>query len=128
MLEKMEAEMEAIQARTKARTDKMMEAGSSVGRKETMACQEMTEANPEKEEPSPQEITEKIEKTQVELQTVEVSLDTRTKKFEEKLERQEIPNEGAAVASLECEEQGPKERESGVERREVPKEVVAEKS
>jgi hypothetical protein len=40
-------------------------------------------------------------------------------------ERQEIPEEGAAVASL---EQGPKEVESEVERREVPTEEVAVKS
>jgi hypothetical protein len=43
-------------------------------------------------------------------------------------ERQEIPKEVAAVARLECEDQGPKELESGVERREVPKEEVTEKS
>jgi hypothetical protein len=35
-------------------------------------------------------------------------------------ERQEIPKEGAALASLECEEEGPKEEESEAERREVP--------
>jgi hypothetical protein len=43
-------------------------------------------------------------------------------------ERQEIPKEGAAVASLECEEQGPKEMESGAEWQLVPAEEVAMKS
>jgi hypothetical protein len=37
------------------------------------------------------------------------------------LEWQEIPKEGAAVASLECKEQGPKDMESGAERQMVPK-------
>jgi hypothetical protein len=55
----------------------MMEDNFTTCRQETVACQEMTEANPdEEEEPSLQEITKRIEKTQVELQTVEVSLDT----------------------------------------------------
>jgi hypothetical protein len=44
------------------------------------------------------------------------------------MKRQEIPKEGAAVASLECEERGPKEMESGAERWEVPTEEVARKS
>jgi hypothetical protein len=126
--EEMDAEMEAIRARTKARQVKMMEGNFTTCRKETVACQEMTEANPEEEEPSPQEITRRIEKTQVELPTVEASLDPLTKKLEEKSERQEIPKEGAAVASLECEEQGPKKWESGAERREVPTEKAAVKS
>jgi di/tripeptidase len=43
-------------------------------------------------------------------------------------ERQEIPKEGAAVASLECKEHGPKEMESGAERQMVPKEEAAVKS
>jgi hypothetical protein len=42
------------------------------------------------------------------------------RRIENVTERQDIPKEGAAVASLECKEQGPKELESGVERREVP--------
>jgi hypothetical protein len=43
-------------------------------------------------------------------------------------ERQEIPMEGATVASLECQDSSPKEGESGAERREVPKKEVAVKS
>jgi hypothetical protein len=101
------AETEAIRARAKALRD------------------ERTEANPEKEEASPQETGEWIEETPVELQIVEVSIDTRTEKLEELSERQEIPMEGAAAASL---EQDPKEMESGSERREVPKKEVAGKS
>jgi hypothetical protein len=44
------------------------------------------------------------------------------------MERQEIPKEGVAVASLECIEQGPKEMESGAERQMVPTEGAARKS
>jgi hypothetical protein len=43
-------------------------------------------------------------------------------------EWKEIPKEGAAVASLECEGQGPKNLESGAERQLVPAEEVAKKS
>jgi hypothetical protein len=43
-------------------------------------------------------------------------------------ERQEIPKEGAAVASLECQESSPKEWESEAERREFSEKEVAEKS
>jgi hypothetical protein len=45
-----------------------------------------------------------------------------------RLERQEIHKGGAAVTCLECEEQGPKEWESGAERQMVPTEEVARKS
>jgi hypothetical protein len=48
--------------------------------------------------------------------------ETIQRRSENVTERQEIPEEGAAVASL---EQGPKEVESGSERREVPKKEVA---
>jgi hypothetical protein len=57
--EKIDAEMEAIQARTKAirakteaMRDKRVEANLNPCRKETMACQETTEANPEMESES----------------------------------------------------------------------------
>jgi hypothetical protein len=43
-------------------------------------------------------------------------------------EWQEIPKEGATVASLERKVQGPKELESRVERRKVPTEEVTVKS
>jgi hypothetical protein len=70
----------------------------------------MTEANPEEEEPSPQEIAERIEKKQVDLQTAEVSLDTRTKKLEEKSEHQEVPKEEAAVKSSGITKKRPRDR------------------
>jgi hypothetical protein len=51
------------------------------------------------------------------------------RRIENVMERQEICKEGAAVASLECKEQGPKDRESRAERQMVPKvEAAAVKS
>jgi hypothetical protein len=49
-------------------------------------------------------------------------------RIENGMERQEILKEGAAVASMECKEQGPKDMESGAERQKVPMEEAAVKS
>jgi hypothetical protein len=48
------------------------------------------------------------------------------RRIENVMERQEIPKEGATVVSLEC--NGPKDRESEAEHREVPMEEAAGKS
>jgi hypothetical protein len=122
--ERLHAETEALNTRTKAaqaRTEAIWSRTKAMRDK-------MTEAIPEEEEPSPQEATERIEKTQVELPTVEVSPDTRNKKLEEKSEQQEVPKEGPAEAHLECEGQGHKEWKSGAERQLVPMEEVTRNS
>jgi hypothetical protein len=49
------------------------------------------------------------------------------RQIEKIMERQEIPKEGAPVASLECKEQGPKELESRAERQMVPTKEAAVK-
>jgi hypothetical protein len=74
------------------------------------------------------ELDEGIAKTPVELQAVVMSIDTRAQKVEEKSECPEIPKEVAAVANVDCKDQGHKEWESGVERRMVTTEEVAVKS
>jgi hypothetical protein len=59
------AETEAIRARTKAMHEKRMEANFNICQKETIACQETTEANREKKEPSLKEIQSIVERRKV---------------------------------------------------------------
>jgi hypothetical protein len=55
--------------------------------------------------------------------------DEKTQHWRENVtERKEIPKKGAAVASLECERQGPKDLESGAEHQLVPADKVIRKS
>jgi hypothetical protein len=66
------------------------------------------------------------EKMEAIVHSIRSERDEKTQDRSENVtERQEIPKEGAAVASLECEEQGPKELESRAERQLVPTEDVA---
>jgi hypothetical protein len=94
--EKMEAAVHSIRSE---RDGKIQRRSKNVTKRQGIPKQGAAVASLECKELSPQEITERIEKTQAELQTVEVSLDTRTKKLEEKSEHQEIPKEKAAVKS-----------------------------
>jgi hypothetical protein len=54
MQEKINAEMEAIRAETKAIRDKRMETNMNDGRKERTACREAREADTEKIQPNPE--------------------------------------------------------------------------
>jgi hypothetical protein len=84
-----QAETEAIRTRMRARQDKMIEADSNARRKETMACQEMTEVNPEKMEAI--------------VHSTRSERDEKIRRTENVTERRKIRKEGAAVARLECE-------------------------
>jgi hypothetical protein len=69
------------------------------------------------------------EKMEVIVHSIRSERDEKTQDQSKNVtERQEIPKEGAAVASPECEEQGLKELESEAERRVVPAEEVVRKS
>jgi hypothetical protein len=90
-------------------------AGTKDGRKDRTTCQEATEANPEKVEPTPEENEAVVE--QQEISNKEAAINSLKVCRTETMACQEITE-----ARLECEKPTSVDMESEVEHREVPKE------
>jgi hypothetical protein len=104
---------------------------------ERKADKEETKANKkadqEKMERQISSLASKIDANQERMEAIVHSIRSKwdgkiQRRSENAMERQKIPKEGAAVASLECKEQGQKDLESGAECQEVPPEKTAVKS
>jgi hypothetical protein len=67
-----QAETEAIRARTKAMQEKRLEANFNACRKETVACQETTEANPEEKASTSKEMESEVEEHEVPMESAVV--------------------------------------------------------
>jgi hypothetical protein len=137
LLQAMQKMMEANQVKAEANMGRQISSlvfKMDANQGEMKAAQEMMEANQARMEESLKEamrvtVSAFEEKMQA---IVHPSWSERDEKVphrsENVTEQQEIPKEGAAVANVDCKDQGPRQLESGVESQLVPAEEVAVKS